>query len=84
MVHNENIQTLEVISKYLKVEEERLKAYNPSNVAFVAKGNGPKGNGPCRRKTPKKVIIFLKTLTLKVVLRISKRLREMEGRRWHV
>ena len=54
MTHNENIQTFEAISKHLEMEEDRLKAYTPSNVVFVAKGNGPKGNNPCRGEKPKK------------------------------
>ena len=49
MSHNENIQTFEVISKHLKMEEEHISAYAPSNVAFA-----PKGNMPYRGKKPKK------------------------------
>jgi len=54
MAHNENIQTLEAISKQLKMEEDHLKAYTLSTVAFVAKGNGPKGNNTYRGKKPKR------------------------------
>ena len=54
MAHNENIQTFGAISKSLKMEKERLKAYTPSNVAFVAKRNGHKGNRPYHSKKPKK------------------------------
>ena len=46
LVHNENIQTFEVILKHLEMEQKCIKAYVHSNVAFVAIGNKPKDSGP--------------------------------------
>ena len=54
LAHKENIQTLEAISKHLKIEEHRMKVYVPPNMAFIAKGSGPKGNRPYHGKKPKK------------------------------
>jgi len=84
MPHNENIQTFEAISKHLEMEEERIKAYTLSNVAFVAKGSRLKGNmpyhgkKPCHGKKPKSSQHPLITLTLKVVLLRSIRLRPLK------
>ena len=54
MAHNDHINTFEAISKHLEMEEERLKQYAPSSMAFVAKGSGPKGRKPYCGKKPKK------------------------------
>lgn len=54
MAHSDHINTFEAISKHLEMEEERLKQYAPSSMAFVAKGSGPRNRKPYRGKKPKK------------------------------
>lgn len=54
MAHSEHINTFEAIFKHFEMEEEHLKVYAPSSMAFVAKGLGPKGRKPYRGKKPKK------------------------------
>ena len=54
MTHNENIKSSKVISNQLEMEEEHIKTYAPPNVAFNAKGCGPKGKRHCPGKKPKK------------------------------
>jgi len=44
MTHNENIKTFAEITKHLKLEDERLKAYAPPPVVLVARAGRPKGN----------------------------------------
>ena len=54
MTHNGNIQTSDVISKHLKIEEEPIRVYTSPTMAFVAKGCRPKSNRPYCGKKPKK------------------------------
>ena len=44
MAHNDSIKTFEVISKHLKIEDEKI--LSRPNVALVAKGCKPKGKRP--------------------------------------
>ena len=53
IANDENIKTLETISKYLKMEQEHLKLSSPSKLVFVAIGNGPKRNRRYHGKKPK-------------------------------
>jgi len=80
MAHNKNIQMFEAILKHLKMEEEHLKAYTPSNVAFVAKGNDPRVAGLIVARILTRVLVLLKTLALKVGFSRSVRLRALERR----
>jgi len=54
MVLNDTINTFEVISKYLEMEDERQKSLALLSVAFVAKASKPKGKRTlCGKQTKK-------------------------------
>jgi len=44
LTHADHLKTFAEIQNHLEMEEEHMKMFNPPNVAFVAKGNRPKGN----------------------------------------
>jgi len=72
VAHLDNIQTFEAISKHLEMEEDYMKAYAPPN------GVGPGTIGLTVARSPRRVLTFLRTLKLKVVLVKSIRLRAQE------
>lgn len=44
LTYSDNIKTFAEVQSHIEMEEERLKMLGTSHVAFVAKGNRPKGN----------------------------------------
>jgi len=63
MMHNENIQTIDTVSKHLEMEEERLKAYAPSTMATIAKETGPRVTCVVMARHQRRVFSILKTFT---------------------
>jgi len=80
MTHNNNIKAFKVISKHLKMDDERQKSLGPSSAALVSKGRKPKGKSPFAASGPRKVIMLLETLNLRMVFLRSKSLRIVERR----
>jgi len=82
MAHNENIKTLDSISKQLEIEDEHQKSLVPPNVALITKGRKYKGKKAFLWQTSQEryVNVPLKTPDLGKVLPRSRRLRAMGTR----